>query len=194
MAGAEAGTTRSLTTSIRILAGNIILRHLVCANFLLVGFPGVFHALHRLGLERVSLLEQLVHTLRIRTLDVGQSLQISRLLARPRSQSLQCGCHRIHTLAFPLNLFLTISAPAVFPLVILLLPTFVFISPLFGTAFFFANFIVGITLFFVSFFLTAYFIGASFSPTVLFDFVCFFLVFFFVAIRAVYHRLVIPSI
>jgi hypothetical protein len=84
MAGAEAGTTRSLTTSIRILAGNIILRHLVCANFLLVGFPGVFHALHRLGLERVSLL---VHTLRIRTLDVGQSLQISRLLARAPSLS-----------------------------------------------------------------------------------------------------------
>jgi hypothetical protein len=31
-------------------------------------------------------------------------------------------------------------------------------------------------------------------PEVLFDFGCFFLVFFLVAIRAVYHRLVIPSI
>src|SRR3981081_918163 len=76
------------------------------ANFPLVSVIGVFHALHHVGLERVSFLEQLVHTLRIRTLDVGQSLQISRLLARPRSQSLQCECHRIHALAFPPNLFL----------------------------------------------------------------------------------------
>src|SRR5713226_9805900 len=53
-----------------------------------------------------SFLEQLVHTLGIRTLGIGQSLQISRLLARPRSQSLQCECHRIHALAFPPNLFL----------------------------------------------------------------------------------------
>src|SRR6516164_513552 len=68
--------------------------------------PRRFHALQHLGLERVSLLEQLVHTLRIRTLDIGQSLQISRLLARPRSQSLECECHRTHALAFPLNLFL----------------------------------------------------------------------------------------
>ena len=54
----------------QILAGNIILRrHFMRANFALVSVPGVFHARHHLGLERVSLLEQLVHTLRIRTLD-----------------------------------------------------------------------------------------------------------------------------
>src|SRR5271157_1409917 len=78
----------------------------MCANFPLVSVPGVFHSLHHIGLERVSLLEQLVHTLRIRTLNVGQSLQISRLFVRPRSQSLQCECLRIHALAFPPNLFL----------------------------------------------------------------------------------------
>ena len=76
------------------------------ADFALVSVPGVFNPLHRLALERVSLLEQLVHTLRIRTLGVGQSLQISRLLARSRSQSLECECHPIHALAFPLNLLL----------------------------------------------------------------------------------------
>src|SRR5882762_849829 len=76
------------------------------ANFPLVSVLGVFDALYHVGLERVSFLEQLVHTLRIRTFDVGQSLQISRLLARPRSQSLQGECHRIHALALPPNLFL----------------------------------------------------------------------------------------
>src|SRR5271156_832359 len=90
---------------IQILAGNIILWHLMRANFPLVSVPGVFHALHRVGLERVSFLKQLVHTLRIRPFNVGQSLQISRLL-RPRSQPLQLECHRIHALAFPPNLFL----------------------------------------------------------------------------------------
>src|SRR6266850_4864968 len=89
-----------------MLAGNIVLRHLMRVNFPLVSVIGVFHALHHVGLERVSFLEQLVHTLRIRTLDVGQSLQISRLPARPRSQSLQCECHRIHALAFSPNLLL----------------------------------------------------------------------------------------
>jgi len=88
---------------IRILARNIILRHLVCANFPLVSVPGVFHPLYHVRLKRVPFPEQLVHTLRIRTLDVGQSLQISRLLARLRSQSLQCECHSIHALAFHLN-------------------------------------------------------------------------------------------
>src|SRR5271156_1043722 len=91
---------------IQILAGNIILRNLMRVNFPLVSVPGVFHALHHIGLERVSFVEQLVYTLRIRTLDAGQSLQISRLLARLRSQSLQCEWQRIHALAFPPNLFL----------------------------------------------------------------------------------------
>ena len=47
------------------------------ANFLPISVAGVFHARHYVGLERISLLEQLAHTLRIRTLDAGQSLQIS---------------------------------------------------------------------------------------------------------------------
>jgi hypothetical protein len=61
----------SLATFAQILAGNIVLRHLMCANFPLVSVPGVFHALHHLGLERVSFFEQLVYTFGIRTLDVG---------------------------------------------------------------------------------------------------------------------------
>ena len=56
---------------IQIFLGNIILRYLMRVNFPLVSVPGVFHARHYVGLERVSFLEQLVHTLRIRTLDVG---------------------------------------------------------------------------------------------------------------------------
>src|SRR5258708_19863108 len=85
------------------------------------------------------------------------------------------------------------GAPAVFPPVVFLPPAFVFTSAFLGAAFFFANFFLGVTLFLVSFFLTAFLIGATFLPAVLIDFACFFLVFFLVAIRAVYHRLVIPS-
>src|ERR1017187_5662410 len=59
-----------------------------------------------------------------------------------------------------------LSAPAVLPPVVFLPPTVVF---------------------------TAAFFFATFLPAVLFDFACLFLVFFLVAIRAVYHRLVIPS-
>jgi hypothetical protein len=59
---------------IPILAGDIILRHLMRANLLLASFTSVFHARHCVGLERVSFLDQLGHTLRIRTFDVGQSL------------------------------------------------------------------------------------------------------------------------
>jgi hypothetical protein len=56
---------------IQIFAGNIILRHLMRANFPLNPAPGVFHASHDFGLERVSFLDELAHTLRIRSLDVG---------------------------------------------------------------------------------------------------------------------------
>jgi hypothetical protein len=83
------GESRSLTILHLDFAGNIILRHLMRANFLLIRVPGVFHARHYVGLERVSLLEQLVDTLRIRTFDAGQSLQISRLPARTRYRSLR---------------------------------------------------------------------------------------------------------
>jgi hypothetical protein len=62
---------------IQILARNIILRHLVDVNFHFISVLGVFHALHNVGFERVPFLEQLIHTLRICSLDVRQSLQIS---------------------------------------------------------------------------------------------------------------------
>jgi len=62
---------RSLTTFIQVLAGNIVLRHLMRANFPLVTVIGIFHAFNHVGLERVSFLEQLVDTLRIRALGVG---------------------------------------------------------------------------------------------------------------------------
>ena len=56
---------------IQIFLGNIILRYLMRANFLLVSAPSVFHTNYYVSFERVSLLDQLVDTLRIRTLDVG---------------------------------------------------------------------------------------------------------------------------
>ena len=63
-----------LSFLIQIFLGNIILRYLMSANFPLLSAPCVFYARHYVGFERVSFLEQLVDTLRIRTLDVGQSL------------------------------------------------------------------------------------------------------------------------
>jgi hypothetical protein len=56
---------------VQIFAGNIVLRHLMRANFPTLSVPSVFHAHHYVGLERVSFLEQLLYTLRIRTFDVG---------------------------------------------------------------------------------------------------------------------------
>ena len=53
--------------------------------------------------------------------------------------------------------------------------------------FLFAVFFAG-AFFFASFFLASFFFGAAF-----FGFACFFLGFFLVAIRAVYHRRVIPG-
>src|SRR5437016_6912516 len=55
----------------QIFLGNIILRYLMRANFPLISAPSVFYARHYISFERVSLLKQLVDTLRIRTLDVG---------------------------------------------------------------------------------------------------------------------------
>ena len=56
---------------VQIFAGNIVLRHLMRANFPTLSVPSVFHAHHYVGLEGVSFLEQLLYTLRIRTFDVG---------------------------------------------------------------------------------------------------------------------------
>jgi hypothetical protein len=68
------GESLSLSIFIQIFLGNIILRYLMRANLLLVIVTSVFYARHCVGLERVSFLDQLGHTLRIRTFDVGQSL------------------------------------------------------------------------------------------------------------------------
>ena len=55
----------------QIFLGNIILRYLMRANSPLISALSVFYARHYISFERVSLLKQLVDTLRIRTLDVG---------------------------------------------------------------------------------------------------------------------------
>src|SRR6266851_5355929 len=97
-----------------------------------------------------------------------------------RTPSLSNGNDTVSTLwLFPRTC--SLSAPLVFPPVVLLPPTFVFASAFFGAAFFFASFFLGVTLFFASFFLTAFFIGATFLPVVLFDSSYSFLVFFLVA-------------
>jgi len=56
---------------IQIFAGYIIFRYLMRANFLLARISSAFHTGHDVGLERVALLDQLVHTLGIRRFDVG---------------------------------------------------------------------------------------------------------------------------
>jgi len=69
---------RSLITLLSVFVGDIILRHLMRPNWPRVRARGVFHALHHIGLERVSFLQQLGHTFRICVFNIGQSLQISR--------------------------------------------------------------------------------------------------------------------
>src|ERR1700740_2332479 len=68
LAFARSGSAHSLLF-IHMLARNVIPPHLMRANFPLVSALGVFHALHHLGLERVSFLEQLVHTFRVGSLN-----------------------------------------------------------------------------------------------------------------------------
>jgi hypothetical protein len=51
----EPGRPRLLL--VQIFVWNIVLWHLVRANFLLVGVPSAFHASHDVGLERVSFLD-----------------------------------------------------------------------------------------------------------------------------------------
>ena len=64
--------SNQLLIFVQIFAGHVVLRYLVRADFPRpTSVPGVFHAFHYFGLERVSFLEQLLDTLRIRGLDVG---------------------------------------------------------------------------------------------------------------------------
>jgi hypothetical protein len=62
---------------VEIFAGNIILGHLVSANFPFISLPCAFDASHHVSLERISFLDQLLDTLRVRAFGAGQSLQIS---------------------------------------------------------------------------------------------------------------------
>jgi hypothetical protein len=170
----------------QILAGNIILRHLVRANFAFVGISGIFHALHHLGLERVSFLEQFVHAFRIRAFQVGQSLQISTGAKAT-----------VSTLSLlPRMRFLV--APAVFLPVAFGTPSILFNAAFFGATFVFASFFLGVRLFpgsfLANFFALAFFPNVALLPAILFNSRCFFLVFFLVAIRAVYHRLGLPGV
>ena len=48
---------------------------------------GVFHSLHDIGLERVSFLEEFVHTFRICAFTIGQSLQVPGLSAGAGSET-----------------------------------------------------------------------------------------------------------
>jgi hypothetical protein len=83
-----------LRVPVQIFLWDIVLRHLVRANFSR-GIPSsVLDALHGICFERVSLFEQFVNTLRVRTCDAGQSLQISGLLAGATLHSLPWECRR----------------------------------------------------------------------------------------------------
>ena len=64
---------------VQIFAGNVILGHFVRVYFPSVLVVGLFDARHHTGLKRVTFVNQLVNTFRVRAFDVGQSLQISRL-------------------------------------------------------------------------------------------------------------------
>ena len=61
------GESFSLSIFYQIFLGNIMLRYLMRANFPLISALRVFRARHYVSFERVSLLEQLVDTRRIRT-------------------------------------------------------------------------------------------------------------------------------
>jgi len=66
--------TRNLLFFVQIFAGNIVLRHLVRANFLLVSVVSAFDTSNDVGFECIPFLDQLVDALRIRSLETGQSL------------------------------------------------------------------------------------------------------------------------
>src|SRR5271166_3482629 len=70
-------------------------------NFPLVGVRHVLHAFDDSRLEGVTLFHEFVHALRIRTRHVRQSLQRTRLPARPRPQPLRLKIHGIVNFAQP---------------------------------------------------------------------------------------------
>jgi len=121
---------------------------------------GILHALHHISLERVSFFEQLVHTLRIRTSYVGQSLQVSD--CPPDRAPCPSGANATVSTLWLSSRIRFLSAPVVFRPVAFFPPAFVFTSPFFGAVFFVANPFLIVTLFLASFFLPAFFIGATF--------------------------------
>ena len=59
---------------VQIFARNIVLRHLVRANFLLVSVVSAFDTSHDVGFECIPFLDQLVNALRIGSFEAGQPL------------------------------------------------------------------------------------------------------------------------
>lgn len=66
---------------IEVFAGHVVFGHLTGAHLPNTTFAGVFNAGDYSRLERVSLLDQLVHTFRIRRFQIGQTLKVTRLPA-----------------------------------------------------------------------------------------------------------------
>lgn len=77
---------------IEVFAGDIIFGHFASANFSPLVFSGAFNTRYYAGLEGVAFFQQLVNAFRIGALDIGQALQISRLLARVRSRCFREEC------------------------------------------------------------------------------------------------------
>jgi len=73
---------------VQVFAGHVVFGHFTRANFLSFAFSGILNPRHYPSLERVPFFKQLINTFRIRTFDVGQTLQVSGLFARARSRSL----------------------------------------------------------------------------------------------------------
>ena len=71
---------------VKVFAGHVVFGHFTGAYFPDTAFSSVLDARDYSRLERVPLLDQLVNAFRICALDVGQTLQISRLRARTRSR------------------------------------------------------------------------------------------------------------
>jgi hypothetical protein len=65
---------------VEIFFGHIILGKLAGMNLAFVSIVGLLDACYNAGFKRVPLFEQLIDALGIGTLDIGQSLQVARLI------------------------------------------------------------------------------------------------------------------
>ena len=168
--------SRSRITFIQILAENIILRHFMRANLLLVSVTSGFYATNCVGLECVSFLDQLGHTFRIRASMLDnpcKSPDCPPLALCPSSANAS-----VSTL-WLLSRACVLRGAGVFALVVFLPWVFVvFTAAFFNAGFCFANFFFGVPLFLARFFLTVLFIGFLFFPADPFSVVRFLLVLF----------------